>query len=37
MAHKATEHILILFVSAVMRYRQRVPDRREKCGSYQFD
>jgi hypothetical protein len=36
-AHELTQHILVLFGTAVLRYRQGVPDRCEACGSYQFE
>ena len=37
MAHELTEHILILFATAVLRYRQGIPDRCPFCGSYHFE
>jgi hypothetical protein len=37
MAHELTEHILVLFGTAMLRYRQGVPDRCEACGSYSFE
>ncbi len=37
MAHELTQHILVLFGTAVVRYRQGIPDRCEACGSYQFE
>jgi hypothetical protein len=36
-AHELTEHILILFGTAMLRHRQGVPDRCEACGSYHFE
>jgi len=36
-AHQLTEHILVMFGTAMLRYRQRIPDRCEGCGSYQFE
>jgi hypothetical protein len=36
-AHELTQHILTLFGSAMLRYRQGVPDRCVSCGSYQFE
>ena len=36
-AHELTQHILVLFGTAVLRYRQGVPERCEACGSYQFE
>jgi hypothetical protein len=37
MAHELTQHILALFGTAMLRYRQGIPDRCESCGSYQFE
>jgi hypothetical protein len=37
MAHELTEHVLILFATAVLRYRQGIPDRCQFCGSYHFE
>jgi transposase-like protein len=37
MAHELAEHILILFATAVLRYRQGIPDRCPFCGSYHFE
>ena len=37
MAHELTEHILILFATAVLRHRQGIPDRCPFCGSYHFE
>jgi acyl-CoA synthetase (AMP-forming)/AMP-acid ligase II len=36
-AHELTEHILVLFGAAMLRYRQGIPDRCEACGSYHFE
>lgn len=32
-----TQHILAMFGTAMLRYRQGIPDRCEDCGSYQFE
>jgi hypothetical protein len=37
MAHELTQHILTLFGTAMLRYRQGIPDRCKSCGSYQFE
>jgi hypothetical protein len=37
MAHEVSQHILVLFGTAMLRYRQGIPDRCENCGSYQFE
>jgi hypothetical protein len=37
MAHEVTQHILVLFGTAMLRHRQGVPNRCEACGSYQFE
>jgi hypothetical protein len=37
MALEVTEHILVLFATAMLRHRQGVPDRCESCGSYHFE
>ena len=37
MAHELTQHILTLFGTAMLRYRQGIPDRCEACGSYKFE
>jgi len=37
MAHELTQHILVLFGTAMLRHRQGVPDRCEACGSYSFE
>jgi hypothetical protein len=36
-AHELTQHILAMFGTAMLRYRQGIPDRCEDCGSYQFE
>jgi hypothetical protein len=36
-ALELTQHILAMFGTAMLRYRQGVPDRCEECGSYQFE
>ena len=36
LAHQVTEHVLAVFGTAVFRYRQKMPDRCEHCGSYRI-
>ena len=36
-ALEVTQHILGMFGTAMLRYRQGIPDRCEDCGSYQFE
>jgi hypothetical protein len=36
-AHELTQHILAMFGTAMLRYRQGIPDRCDACGSYQFE
>jgi hypothetical protein len=36
-AHELTQHILAMFGTAMLRHRQRIPDRCDGCGSYQFE
>jgi hypothetical protein len=37
LAHELTQHILTVFGTTMLRYRQGVPDRCEDCGSYKFE
>ncbi len=36
LAHEVTQHVLAIFGTAVFRYRQKIPDRCESCGSYKI-
>jgi hypothetical protein len=36
-AHELTQHILVMFGTAMLRHRQGIPDRCGICGSYQFE